>query len=131
MANAFNDNVSRLEDTSLHIVTPKKPICTDMAAPSTHIYVCKIAKSTSAVSLKAGACLDMTEDGKFSSAVATDPSGILMRDVDVGTDADATASVLVSGTVDASELSNIAAYDTAMWGKLIAHHIYPTEAPNA
>lgn len=125
---------SRLAANNMFTVTPGRNICVDPAAPSTHIYEAEIAKlaasATADVVLKAGALLDLGEDGTFSSAVAVAPAGVLLEDVTVpkGGTANVKAQVLVAGTVDNEQLSNCT-LTKAIWAALCGRGIYLTEVP--
>jgi len=120
---------SRLSANDMVTVKPDRNICIDPAAPSTHIYEATITKATgSSVELKAGDLLDVGSDGKFLSATAVAPAGVLLEDVTVGTDADVKARILVAGTVNNKLLGNCT-LTPAIWASLAGRGIYLMEVP--
>lgn len=125
---SYIDSANRLAANDMVTVTPDRGICVDPAAPSTHIYEAVIAKASADTELKAGTLLDIGTDGKFSTAAATDPAGVLLEDVTVTSGADVTASILVAGTVRNDALSNCT-LTKAIWAGLAAKGIYLTEVP--
>lgn len=105
--------MATLEATNIVTVGFKKPVCLDEVHAQKR-YV-TIAKGSKALSLKEGAALDYDSSTmKYTADAVVSPAAILLEDVELGTDADVTATVLVAGEVDKNMISNVTLTDAVV-----------------